>query len=139
GFPASLAARAPDLVMPRVTFSDAYQTLGFNGASKTPFDSFQLFSTLNKSKGSHSIKVGVDSRPQRESATSYGYSAGTYTFGTNWTRGPLDNSTGAPLGQSLASLLLGLPTAGQFDLNGARTNGVGYFSVFLQDDWRLNN
>lgn len=139
GFPASLAARAPYPVMPRVTFSDAYQTLGFNGASKTPFDNFQLFSTLNKSWGSHSIKVGFDIRNQRESAISYGYSTGSYTFGNNWTRGPLDNSTGAPNGQSLASLLLGLPTGGQFDLNGTRTNGCNYFSVFLQDDWRLSN
>jgi len=139
GFPASLAARAPDLVMPRVTFSDAFQTLGFNGASKTPFDSFQVFSTLNKSHGSHSLKMGFDIRSQRESAISYGYSTGSYTFGTNWTRGPLDNSTGAPLGQSLASLLLGLPTGGQFDLNGTRTNSCDYFAVFMQDDWRVSN
>ena len=139
GYPASLAARSPYAVMPRVTLSDAYQTLGFNGASKTPFDNFQLFTTLNKSMGAHSLKLGVDIRSQRESAIAYGYSTGSYTFGTNWTRGPLDNSTGAPIGQGLASLLLGLPTAGQFDLNGTRTNSVRYYSVFFQDDWRVNN
>ncbi len=139
GYPASLAARSPYPVMPRVTFSDGIQTLGFNGASKTPFDSYQLFSTLNKALGSHSLKVGIDARMQRESSISYGYSTGTYTFGNNWTRGPLDNSTGAPIGQSFASFLLGLPASGQFDLNGARTNQCKYFSVFLQDDWRISN
>ena len=48
GFPASLASRSPYAVMPRVNFSDGVQALGFNGASKTPFDSYQFFSTLNK-------------------------------------------------------------------------------------------
>ena len=46
----------------------------------------------------------------------YGNSAGIFTFGTQWTRGPFDNSAAAPHGQALASFLLGLPTAGGFDV-----------------------
>jgi hypothetical protein len=88
GFPASLAARSPYAVMPRVNFSDGVQALGFNGASKTPFDSYQFFSTLNKMTGSHGFKMGVDMRTQTESAIAYGFSRGTHVGTTGavcWT------------------------------------------------------
>ena len=67
-------------------------------------------------RGAHTLKFGADLRFLRETSINFGNSAGNYTFGTQWTRGPLDNSAGAPNGQALASFLLGLPTAGQFDV-----------------------
>ena len=39
-------------------------------------------------------------------------------------------------GQAFASLLLGLPTAGQFDVNTDRDNHASYAAFFFQDDWR---
>ena len=81
-------------------------------------------------------KYRADLRYLRETSINYGNSAGSYTFGTNWTRGPLDNAAGAPNGQAFASLLLGLPTAGQFDVNTDRDNHASYAAFFFQDDWR---
>ncbi len=80
--------------------------------------------------------MGVDFRQQRNSQTNFSNSSGSYTFSTNWTKGPLDNSTAAPLGQDFASFLLGLPTSGNFDVNSSRTNRAGYYALFLQDDFQ---
>src|SRR5262249_27780681 len=62
---------------------------------------------------------------------------GTFDFSTNWTRGPQDTSASAPMGQELASFLLGLPTSGSIDLNNSYAEQTREFSVYLQDDWRV--
>jgi len=135
GFPATLAAVAPEAVLPRVAFN-AFTGLGDAGAASTPDDVFQVFSVVMKVAGKHSLKMGGDLRLYRQSAPDNGYSSGQYQFGTGWTTGPLDNSPASPLGQDLAAFLLGLPTGGGFDVNAARTNQAGYYSLFLQDDFR---
>jgi len=113
--------------------------LGDNAGNTTPFDIFSVFASLNKVAGAHSLKAGVDLRLYRESNIGYGNSSGFYAFGTDFTRGPLDNSSSAPLGQDLAAFLLGLPSGGGFDVNAARTNQAGYNAVFFQDDYRLRS
>lgn len=138
GFPAYLAAASPLRVMPRIQFS-RFTGIGDEGGREFPFDSFQLFETLTKVTGRHSLKFGGDIRQLRESDLNYGFSNGTFTFGTNWTQGPLDNAAAAPLGQDLAAFLLGLPTGGQFDLNAARSNLSNYYAFFVQDDWRVRS
>jgi hypothetical protein len=94
--------------------------------------------TITKMIGSHSFKAGYDFRSYRENASPSGHTAGRYDFGTNFTRGPLDNSTAAALGQELASFLLGLPTAGIIDRNAARSNQTLYSGLFFHDDWKVN-
>jgi len=136
GFPAYLSSNAPRKVIPRITFS-RFTGFGDGGGREFPFDSFQLFQTFTKIQGKHSLKFGADLRQLRESDIDYGFSNGTFTFGTNWTQGPLDNSAAAPLGQDLAAFLLGLPTAGQYDIAAARTNLSNYYAFFLQDDFRI--
>jgi len=123
-------------VLPAVSF-DRFTGVGDSGGDDTPFDIFQIFTSLTKVAGRHSLKMGADLRLYRESSFSYGNSSGAYSFGSQWTRGPLDNSTAAPLGQDLASFLLGLPTGGSFDVNASRTNQAGYYALFLHDDFRV--
>lgn len=135
GFPASILAAAPKKVLP-ATIMDRFQGIGDSGGVELPFDSYQIFSTVTKVAGNHTLKAGLDLRWARESGIDYGYASGDYVFSTNWTRGPLDNSPGAPLGQDFASFLLGLPTGGGLDLNSSRTNQAGYYAFFLQDDYR---
>jgi hypothetical protein len=136
GFPAYLAAASPRHVMPRIQFS-RFTGIGDEGGRQFPFDSFQLFETFTKIAGKHSLKFGGDIRQLRESDLNYGLSNGSFMFGTNWTQGPLDNAAAAPLGQDLASFLLGLPTSGQFDINAARSNLSNYYAFFVQDDFRF--
>jgi hypothetical protein len=139
GFPSYIAAASPRIILPQLNFSQGFSQITTDTDGNTPFDIFQIFGDVVKIKGNHSIKMGADVRELRESNIGYGNSQGTYTFNTNWTRGPLDNSTGAPLGQDWASFMLGLPTSGGFDINAFRTDQSKYMAVFIQDDWRLRS
>ncbi|MBI2687022.1 MAG: TonB-dependent receptor [Acidobacteria bacterium] len=140
GFPAYLTQNAPRKVLPRIAFaSNSFTALGDTGGNELPFDIFQIFETFTKIQGKHTLKFGVDVRQYRESALSSGYTNGFFTFGNNWTNGPLDNSPTAPIGQDMAAFLLGMPTSGQYDLNAWRQNKNIYYSVFLQDDFRVRS
>jgi hypothetical protein len=95
--------------------------------------------TLTKIFGKHAFKMGYDFRAYRENSNPSAHAAGRYDFGTTFTRGPLDNSTAATIGQDFASFLLGLPTGGFIDRNTARSNQTLYNGVFFQDDWKVNS
>ncbi len=138
GLPASLKSSSSRLVIPRIDFGSATD-FGDSGGDRTPFDSYQIFLAATKIAGRHTVKFGTDLRTQRESSNSFGNSSGLYQFSTNWTRGPLDNSPAAPLGQDFAAFALGMPTGGSFDVNATRTQSSKYFAIFVQDDLRVNN
>ena len=93
--------------------------------------------TLTKLVGSHSFKMGYDFRSYRENSAPSGHAAGRYDFGTTFTRGPLDNSATAAIGQELASFLLGVPTGGVIDRNATRSNQTLYNGMFFHDDWKI--
>jgi hypothetical protein len=142
GFPASLAAASINPVLPQVGFSDSTSALGPTGGNvagagfSAVFDSYQWFTSATSARGKHTLKFGADIRLLRETSINYGNSGGSYTFGSNWTVGPLDNAPAAPNGHAFASFLLGLPTAGTFDVNTDRDNRAYYTAFFFQDDWR---
>ncbi len=136
GFPGDLARHSQKRILPRITF-DRFASLGDTGGTDNPQDIFQIFTNLTKILSKHSVKMGADLRMYREAVSSLGYTSGSYSFGSAWTRGPLDNSPAAPLGQDLASFLLGLPTGGFWDISASRINQAGYYALFLQDDFRV--
>ena len=105
-------------------------------ATARPTISSRSSCSLTKIQGSHTLKFGTDIRESRESSASYGNSSGSFTFREDYTRGPLDNSDRRPLGQDLASFVLGYPTGGNFQINAFRTQQAKYYAVFLQDDFR---
>ncbi|HEV2687326.1 MAG TPA: TonB-dependent receptor, partial [Bryobacteraceae bacterium] len=143
GYPSYIAGSAQFLQLPFIGFAGncgsqtSYQCLGDSGASKDPSQSFQIFTDLVKIKGRHMMKFGADIRQYRLNTILYGNSAGSYTFNTNWTRGPNNSSAGSNLGQDFASFLLGLPTSGQFDVNSYASYYSYYYAGFFQDDWRI--
>jgi hypothetical protein len=142
GFPSYIAAASPRLVLPGIQFSSTTQGVDFNRIttdtdSNRPFNIFQIFGDVVKVHGNHSLKIGADAREARDSNQGYGNSQGSYTFSTSYTKGPLDNSTAAPVGQDWATFMMGIPTSGSFDLNTTRTNTAKYMALFFQDDWRV--
>ncbi|MDX2268592.1 MAG: carboxypeptidase regulatory-like domain-containing protein [Bryobacter sp.] len=137
GLPSSLLANSTRRVFPRIDLT-SYTDFGDNGGNNTPFDTFQLFQSFTKIAGRHTLKFGADIRKQIESSIGFGNSSGLYTFGTQWTR-QASNSASAPIGQDMASLLLGLPTSGNFQVNAARTNQSYYYAFFVQDDIRATS
>ena len=127
------------LAFPIVYIDDgAYTQLsdtGGNLAART-YQSYQ--GTLTKITGNHSFRLGTDLRIYRESTGNYGSVAPRFDFGKGWTRGPLDNSAVAPLGQGLASMLLGLPTGGSVSVNTSAAEQSSFLGLFFQDDWKLS-
>ena len=80
------------------------------------------------------MRYGYALRIWRENNRSLGQSSGRIDFDTAWTRGPLDNSPVAPLGQGLASFLLGEflrpDCSTRTTPSRCRTSGMAFF----QDD-----
>ena len=140
GFPAGLKAQASRFNFPQIGIG-GFEGLGSSrgGGLVNPYDNFQLFSSLNRTAGRHTVKFGGDLRLVRQSNLNYGQSSGSYSFGSDWTRGPLDNSPSAPLGQELATFLLGLPTGGTWDINAAESSQNWYMAYFVQDDLRVRS
>jgi hypothetical protein len=137
GFPGYMSSFSLLRAMPRISFSDSnFAGLSTSPGSITPFTQLQWFTSVTKIQGRHTLKAGVDLRRQDANSLSPGYASGTFTFGTTWlTAGT--GATAAPYGGSVADFLLGLPTAGQFDVNTGYAYRSYLFGGFLQDDWKI--
>jgi hypothetical protein len=143
GYPSYIAGTAQYLQLPYVGYSGScgsqasFQCLGDTGASKDPSQSLQLFADVVKIVGTHALKFGVDARQYRLDVITYGNSSGSYTFANSWTKQSSTTSTATVPIQDFASMLIGLPTAGEFDLEPYASFYSYYYGGFLQDDWRL--
>jgi hypothetical protein len=142
GFPSYIASTSEFVGMPYIQFGScgsftSFQCQGMNADSNTPWDIYQLFGDVMKIHGNQTIKMGADMRVYRESTYAHGNSAGTYTFNSNWTDGPLNNAAASPFGQDFAAFMLGLPSSGSIDLNTHSSTQQEYYAFFVQDDWRV--
>jgi hypothetical protein len=141
GFSAQTAALFGDAsYFPRFDIA-GYSALGEAIGGVTNHNIYSLQPTLTKvlGGGKHQLKVGYDGRAYRENSRGLGNAAGVYTFGNNYTRGPLDNAPAAPIGQEFAAFLLGQPTGGSIDRNASRANQVMYHGIFVHDDWKITS
>ncbi len=103
-------------------------------------DIHTFFVSFSKQHGTHNLKFGTDLRAYRDNDFRYGNAGGLFSFNTSFTQGPFDNSASSPggIGQGLASLLLGLPSAsGSVDLNTAQSIQSTYWAFYLHDNWRV--
>jgi hypothetical protein len=142
GFPASYNDAIPKEIrrFPAISMS-GYQ--GTSGAGEwRPVEVYSLPVTLNKSLGRHFLKTGMEFRAYREVTMSFQQNqTGQFNFDTTYTRGPLDNSAGSPngYGQSVAALLLGLPTNTSLVRRAASfAEQSTSYGFFLQDDWKAS-
>ena len=140
GFPSAYNAAIPDDIrrFPRFDIT-GYQGTGFGGEYR-PNETQSFLATLNKSLGAHSVRSGLEFRRYRETSEFFANNqTGQFNFDTTWTRGPLDNSTGAPgsLGQSFAAFLLGLPSSGTVARAASYDEASSTYGLFVQDDWKV--
>jgi hypothetical protein len=140
GFPASFAAASPYTQLPIMSLS-TFQQLGGNSTKSNnyPSQSWQFFGQLVKIRGNHSLKIGTDLRQYRVNPIDYGNSEGIFSFANTWVRSSSTASSTVAQGQDLASMLMGLPTGGSFDVNSFASFYSYYASGFIQDDWRATH
>jgi len=93
--------------------------------------------SLSHTRGSHTLRLGAEYRVFQKNEYNPGRVSPSIDFGTTWTRGPLDSSPPAPIGQGLASFLLGLPTGGFGDRNDSYAEQSTYTAVYFHDDWKV--
>jgi hypothetical protein len=141
GFPASYNSAIPDDIrrFPRFDI-DGYQGTAIGGEER-PNETHSFIATVTRAAGAHSLRGGMEFRQYRETNVfSANNQTGQFTFNTTWTRGPLDNSPGAPgnLGQSFASFLLGLPSGGLVARVSPLDEKSQNWGFYVQDDWRVN-
>ena len=110
--------------------------LGNDGGWQQTNYTHSFLGTLNWSHGNHGVKFGSDNRLMYDNRKDYGNVAPHLDYDVAYTRGPLDNSPAAPMGQAMASFLFGLPTGGWVDLNDSRAESSRFYGLFVQDDWR---
>jgi hypothetical protein len=142
GFSGAYNNMIPDDVRRFPRFDIAgYQGTGFGGEFR-PNETHSFMATLTKTMGEHSLRGGFEFRRYREKSEFFANNqTGQFNFDTTWTRGPLDNATGAPgsLGQSFAAFLLGLPSSGSINQPVAYDEASTTNGFFVQDDWRLGS
>ncbi len=127
--------------LPRVT-PGAYSQLSWwedpgDGVNSSLTHSFTA--NLTKMAGSHTLRFGPEYRVYRSfnNRRPIGV-APDLSFTNTYTRGPLDNSPTAPIGQDLAAMLLGIP-AGSMDVASNSALQNQYFALYVQDDWKVTS
>ncbi|MDZ4800170.1 MAG: TonB-dependent receptor [Bryobacteraceae bacterium] len=130
----------PSLAALPVVSVDGYSSFG-TGVDRTTSDVRHATSAhVTAMLGSHYMRLGGEARLDRSFSNDIlsGVSP-SFTFGTNWTRGPLDTSPAGPQGNGLASYLLGLPTGGNLvRLSGGEALQSRFFGIYWQDDWKVS-
>ncbi|MDP9171860.1 MAG: TonB-dependent receptor, partial [Acidobacteriota bacterium] len=137
GFPSYITANSTHPMFPLFTFSDGYAgNAGPSGSYiNQPYNTYQIFNSYTKIRGSHTIKFGGAVLLQDFTSISWFNSTGGYTFDTGSFVKASSTATAPTLGGSLAQFLLGLPTSGTYDINAQSKNDSWYDSLFLNDDW----
>jgi len=137
GFPASTTALFSGFKYFPSFAPSGYATVGATGGDFQADNTWFLEPTYTKTRGRHTIYAGYAARAYRENTLPSNSQAGSYSFANTYTKGPLDNSSGAPVGQSLASFLLGLPTGGSIDRVSTSANQTIFQALFAQDDFKV--
>jgi hypothetical protein len=136
GFPSSLDSVVQFKIFPRIQPS-GYAELGGNAfwIIRNEFETHTLSGDASKLFGRHTIKLGGTYRLNRVSNRQPISPSGLYNFDESWTRQFINRGTG---GNTMASLLLGLPASGQLQVEPYLATQVVYDAAFIQDDWRVN-
>ena len=127
------------LKLPNFTISGLAPLGGLNNNNSTATDIHELAGNLTTIAGSHTLRYGAVYRVYRRNTFNLGNSSGNLIFDPTWTRGPLDNSPAAPIGQGMASFLYGLPGGGNFPVNDSYAEQSTVPAFYIQDDWKLSS
>jgi hypothetical protein len=107
-------------------------TRNFNAIHAGAFD-------FTRMARAHTMHFGAELRVYLDTYSTSGDATGLLTFDTTYTKGPLDNSAASPMGQGLATYLLGQPSGGQIDNNSSYADKSSVGGLYFQDAWKLSS
>ena len=87
-------------------------------------------------RGNHNLKFGFDARSNKLNQSDQRWTLPRYSFGSDFTKGPLNTSPSAQ-GQGFAAFLLGQPSGGDIARNDNYASNQNYYGAFVQDNWRV--
>jgi hypothetical protein len=131
-----------DPLQPSAPIIEPADRAGLGNARSTPLirnqNMHEFIGNVNWLRGTHNIKYGVDIRRRRtgETASPPGESAfGRWNIGPDWTRNP---ASPGGTGDTMASMLLGLPTVVRRDVFSAVTATLRTWenNFYIRDEWR---
>ncbi len=139
GFPRSYNDAIPPAIrrFPHIDPEGYYATS--NLGLWQPMDTHSAGSSLERIHGSHNAKFGVEYRAYRRNLRQFSNSlaTGRLSFRSTYTRGPFDNSPAAPIGQGLASMMLGIVSGGSVNRLASYAQQSTAWSLYYHDDWKL--
>jgi len=139
GFPAALERQMSlPIGFPVITFA-GYLGMGKdNQFLNQAGTSYTFAGSVTKIAGQHALKAGIEFRAN-QSAEAVGIdTSGRYGFDRVFTQGPDPNRPVADRGNSIASLLLGVPSSGQVGIMPRVLTSSPYSGIYFQDDWKLS-
>jgi hypothetical protein len=136
GFASSYTSALATSQFPTINLT-GYSGMGAGFPRQTRFPSHTLNGTLTRLIGSHTVKAGADYRKLGLVTFEPGTS-GNYGFNQGFTQGPNPNAGSTAAGDAIASLLLGLPAAGNVSFGAPFALNAHYYAAFVQDDVRVS-
>jgi len=136
GLPASFINATQGTGFPIITMQDL-TSLGTLGGNYSVPNSKSFFSSVAKFVGKHNLKAGFQFRQMNWTSVSAN-GPGAFTFDRGFTNSnPISNNPDS--GADLASLLLGIPSAGGVTTQQGFEGIFKYFGYYVHDDIRLTN
>jgi hypothetical protein len=140
GFPANFTKSIVFATFPRFDMNNDLQNLGAGRTSTRIFiNQYNPLVNVHTVLGRHALKYGFRYQVGQQIQFNPVRSGGFFQFGRGLTQGPNPTVTSATAGFALAGFLLGTPTQGYTDYNVQPTLSNRFFSLYLQDDWKITD
>lgn len=150
GWPSSLTSQLGGLsMMPGFQLSgftclSGPCTNGPTGNGLTTTDGLNLFPSVTWVKGKHTFHAGIDWRMGQYAIVQNASTSAVMSFNQQWTQNCWSCGSGSDYtgnenteGNSVASMLLGLPSGGSDGIGSTAFYSDKYYAPYVQDDWKL--
>jgi len=144
GFAASFANQInsidPRGMMFPTIVPDNYEEIGGYYPNRSLNNTHDMAANFTTMVRSHTIRFGSGFRVYEINSWNLGAESGYFAFSDSWDNGPLSNAPESPIGQDLASMLLGQPSGSSYiPDNASYAEASKDWSAYIQDDWKVSS